>query len=156
MIPWDYGYATHLPLLLEYVLKTTGPVLELGAGNYSTPILHTLCEGKRLLVTIESNPEWLAKFQHLRSSHHIVTDTLTPELAAASWDVVLVDSAPGSTRTPYIDQLCHKSQYLILHDSEDPGYNYPTDYFKHKREWAWLTPKTIVVSHFNNVKSRDG
>ena len=45
----DYGYGTHLPLLMEFVLKTEGPILEQGAGMFSTPILHHLCEGHRLL-----------------------------------------------------------------------------------------------------------
>ena len=56
---------SHLPILLRAMKATTGPVLELGAGIYSTPILHALCqiEGRKL-VTYESDPEFFEWAAH--------------------------------------------------------------------------------------------
>ena len=30
------AYSTHLPVLEQYILKTTGDIIELGTGHYST------------------------------------------------------------------------------------------------------------------------
>lgn len=152
ILPFDYGYGSHLPLLIEFVLKTTGPVLELGAGKYSTPILHTLCEGRRLLVTVEHNPDWRGQFEHLKSQSHVITDTLPQGI---EWAVALVDSAPSESRRPYIDQIDQHAQYLILHDYGEDQYQYPIDRFRYHRKYEWLSPRTIVVSHFNHVKTRE-
>ena len=39
-----FGYATRQPLLALAVAQTDGPILELGCGHYSTPLLHALRE----------------------------------------------------------------------------------------------------------------
>ena len=53
---------------------TGGDILELGAGDYSTKLLDDVLEDEkndnRMMVTAESNQEWLSKFNHLSSSFH--------------------------------------------------------------------------------------
>ncbi len=61
-------YGTHMACLIAAVINTTGPVLELGSGHYSTPLLHVLCsphDGKpaRLLVSTETELNWLNKLK---------------------------------------------------------------------------------------------
>ena len=34
---------THLPVLMDIVSKTDGPILEIGTGVFSTPYLHWAC-----------------------------------------------------------------------------------------------------------------
>ena len=47
---------SHLPVLIKMVLMTDGPILELGTGFFSTPVLHWLCaEKKRKLVSYDSS-----------------------------------------------------------------------------------------------------
>lgn len=147
----DYRYGTHLPLLIEHVLKTSGPVLEQGVGMFSTPILHQLCEGHRILHSLEEDPEWIERFAHLRSSWHVINN----EEPALDWYSVVLIDGPTESRVPLLDKIAHRADFIILHDTEDAAYNYPIDYFANKREYAWLIPKTMVVSHFNNVRTRD-
>ena len=93
------GWASHLPALLACVTHTTGQVLELGMGSYSTPILHAVCRSRRL-VSIEGGMEWMNRFADFASpSHQLVCAAELGSFATEPWDVVLVDSAPGGTRT---------------------------------------------------------
>jgi hypothetical protein len=65
---------THLPLLMRAIINTTGPVLELGVGWNSTPVLHEACSG-RLLVSVENEPQWAENFRFLETpQHRIVYD----------------------------------------------------------------------------------
>jgi hypothetical protein len=57
----DYG--THIAPLLTAVLATDGPVLELGCGDFSTPLLHAICaKQNRLLVSTDTDKAWLELF----------------------------------------------------------------------------------------------
>jgi hypothetical protein len=146
-LPHDYGFCSHLPCLCHYAVQTSGSIIELGAG-YSTGVLHSICQGKRLLVTVENNPEWLRKYEHLRSADHLIVPEMTPEMHDWHWDVAFIDSAPVESRVKYIDHLCHRAKYLVVHDYQLDGHNYPVDFFANKRVWGELEPKTIVLSHF--------
>ncbi len=42
------GYGTHITPLIAAVLETKGNVIEMGMGDYSTPLLHELIKYKRL------------------------------------------------------------------------------------------------------------
>src|ERR1019366_4837505 len=64
-------YATHLAPLVACIRHTQGAVIELGCGDYSTPILHHLCPG-RLLVSADSNRAWLGRFADLACDMHIL------------------------------------------------------------------------------------
>ena len=50
-------FATHMPSLLACLRHMSGPVLELGSGWYSTPVLSAFATD-RLVSTVESNREW--------------------------------------------------------------------------------------------------
>lgn len=114
MDPW----ATHIPLLAACVQLTQGPVLELGAGDYSTPLLHVLCRG-RLLLTLESDPEWMLRYARLRSQeHHIVEASTAAEWATGPWSVVLVDGRPARQRPREIELLRPATECFVVHDTE--------------------------------------
>lgn len=49
--------ATHIPALLACLRHTAGPVLELGSGWFSAPILSAFATD-RLVRTVETNREW--------------------------------------------------------------------------------------------------
>jgi hypothetical protein len=94
-------YATHLSMLIKVVEATDGPVLDLGAGDSRTPILHRLVsEQGRLLVSMETDEKYLSRFEDLRGSLHklvLVSDWLTVDLFG-QWSVVLVDHRPAKQR----------------------------------------------------------
>jgi len=69
-------WGTHIPVLAACVAKTTGPVLELGCGHYSTRLLHALCGAMgRQLLTVDVNLKWLARFADLRAPLHEIVHT---------------------------------------------------------------------------------
>lgn len=145
--------STHFPILAAVVARTTGPVLELGCGDYSTPMLHLLCRDRRL-VSLEADAGWLARFADLASERHElvrVADWAGAEiLDCGEWDVALVDHAPGNRRVPEIRRLMHRARFIVVHDTEDPGYGYESvlPEFTHRFDYKRLDPWTTVVSMF--------
>ena len=52
-------WSSHLPVLIKIMSITTGDVLEIGTGIYSTPFLHWACFGKkRNILSIENNDKY--------------------------------------------------------------------------------------------------
>ena len=151
------GFATHLPLLAASVAHTTGAVLEIGCGGYSTPILHALCSTMgRELVSLEGDPECyeiLKRFN--RGSHKVVfvPDWNKVEIARP-WAVALVDHAPGLDRIVKIQALKPHARIIIAHDTEHRSYNYEPTFatFKFRVEWRPYSPWTCAVSDVDNLE----
>ena len=161
-------YSTHLPYLLEAVRRTTGPVLELGAGAGWTPALHEECVGKRLLITVDSDFDWLARAAeatHARrvdidvgsfmlvgdTAHHFeccVDPAATKWIDIYLWAVVFVDHSPGETRGKAINRARDRAEYVVVHDTEDLGYGIEEllSTFKYRKDFRRARPWTTVVS----------
>ena len=59
MIICDKSWTTHIPMLIKTVNDTRGPVLEIGSGFFSTPLLHWICKyHNQEIITLEHNPEY--------------------------------------------------------------------------------------------------
>ena len=72
MDPWQ----SHRPILEHYARKTDGPILELGIGDGSTPLLHEICKDKnRFLISVENDPAWRDKYAHYRCKNHAILDS---------------------------------------------------------------------------------
>lgn len=116
-------WSTHLPLLLAAVLKTEGPVLEIGIGNFSTPILHAVCKAMgRDLVSVEDDRQWVATFadEYAGPQHEFIDgfDCL-PALAERQWGVVLIDESPGTRRGETLKLFGDCADFLVIHDTQD-------------------------------------
>ena len=161
-------YSTFLPVLMEAMNRTTGDVLELGPGVFSTPVLHWMCKTKkRGLVTIENNEMWFNfcrkyyVFGHRDPVHHrfIFTknwDDADREICKA-WDVALVDHSPSDRRVVEIRKLANLAKYIIIHDADEknePNYHYSTIFplFKYRYDFTEADPKTIVLSNLVDLK----
>jgi hypothetical protein len=144
------GMGSHYPVLAAMVGATKGPVLELGLGDFSTPLLHMLCGAQRperKLVSIENSSLWLSKFLELRRAWHVVgcvpVDDLTMQAlidAVVQWSVAFVDFAPGEHRARFIAHHRENVDFFVVHDAEDsPVANYGfTKLFKtFKYAWKW-------------------
>ena len=58
----DSGWSTHQAVLFDAARRTYKPVLELGAGNFSTPQLHNRLAARAVkMLTVESDKKWLSK-----------------------------------------------------------------------------------------------
>ena len=144
------GASTHLEALAWAVSHTHGTVVELGAGWYSTPMLHGLCEGRRHLITIDHDPEWLGRFSSYISDWHTLSVDPDFRLPDIPIDVVLVDHGNAATRGRSIREAT-KARYIVVHDTEDesavtyPGVRDELATFTFRRDFTSLVPHTTVV-----------
>jgi len=167
------SYASHQPLLLHCLFLTKGQVLELGAGNYSTLILHEVCAAlDRQLVTIDCDEKWLNTFMDLASpKHELMCVGMTEEFRLRgtaqirdhqvwqeckridqnTWGLVLVDHRPGERRKDDILRLKDDAQIIVVHDSQEPGYRYEPIFSKfayrvdYKRFDTWTTALSQTI-----------
>lgn len=152
------AYGTHLPCLIKALSKTTGDILELGTGVFSTPYLRYQCMlSNRLLVSYENFESWykfMLKYWTPNDNHEI---NFIKEYKDApidkEWDVVLIDQTPDISRSQEAIRLKDKAKYIILHDS-NPSNNKVTHYsevyphFKYRATWNGDKNSATVVSNF--------
>jgi len=139
-----------------------GPVMELGSGIFSTPLLHWLCAAdKRKLVSYENNKEYYEFAKKFQSANHRIRfienwndiDTKT------HWSVVLVDHTPPSKeRGLEVMKLKDKADYIVIHDTGpkiQPKYGYEKvwPHFKYRHDWKECTQWTTVVSNFKDLSN---
>ncbi len=119
-------WASYMPALLVMLAHTKGPVLEVGVGHYSTPVLHAICQAEcRPLVSLEADPEWAKLFGRYSDGengmHRIVTgeyDEMIPHFAKEKWAIAFLDHSPGPRRARDMMLLADTVDYFIVHDFE--------------------------------------
>ena len=154
-------YSTHIPTLIKTVQMTKGPVLEIGSGIFSTPLLHWLCaESRRKLITYDGDREYFEMVRQFKSSNHsirFVEDWDKVDFNAFPdryFSVALIDSE-SDRRAKEAIRLKNKVDYLILHDTNDTksyGYERVWPEFKYIYHWEFCKPWTSVVSNFKNLE----
>lgn len=149
---------SHLPVLMKLLPMTTGPILELGYGVYSTIYLHWACYvTKRRLVTYEDNPDFYRFANQFRNDYHEVHciknwDELDP---SEPWGIAFVDHGQEGRRYKDIARLTH-AQYVVAHDAENGSarrYKYHRVYplFKYKYKYGGASPHTVVLSNTHDL-----
>jgi len=119
-------FATHQPVLYEAAARCTGPILELGAGEGSTRLLHAICRASgRRLVTLDNDANWLRRYEPLRCDWHELravrnwAKALTdPSISSTDWGLIFVDGKPWESRTLAVSLLKEKATYIIVHDCD--------------------------------------
>lgn len=155
-------YGTHLSALIRAMARTTGPVLEMGIGLFSTPYLHYACQlDGRHLTSYENNESYLKFFRRYGypcATHDLryVSDWCQAEIERP-WDVALIDHSPDNRRIVDIERLANHARYIVIHDSEpkfEQTYHYSRIYplFRYRavydREWR----QAAVLSNFVDLK----
>lgn len=147
--------STHQRMLVAALAASQGPVLELGCGHYSTPLLHGYCAAaSRMLHTVESDPTWAEVFLPLeRGSHGFQVGPWKPEdllgllPVTEQWGVVFVNCAKEK-RIPNIKALLPRARLIVVRDAGDPYYDYANSLPEVK--WAVvdksIAPWTMVIS----------
>jgi hypothetical protein len=157
---WN-SYQTHRPVLCEAVLRVpSGLILELGAGDGSTPALHevSLATG-RPVVTIDHDSAWLERFAQLRSDNHALvhapswTSLDNPIIQALPYTIAFVDHAPHERRVIDIAWLAQRAKVIVVHDTESKEYGYDGIFglFQYSTTFRNHVPWTSVLSNFVNV-----
>ena len=99
-------FATHMPTLLACLQHTSGPVLELGSGWFSTPVLSAFATD-RLVRTMETDRDWHGRVSRICTNQPItphrhqiiyVPDYEEAPLFDQNWDIVLLDHEPPPRR----------------------------------------------------------
>lgn len=165
-------YNTHLKLLLKACEQTTGAIVELGCGDYSTPVLHERFP-ERQIISVENSQDWIMKFSHLRTDKHtfiLVKDFANFSMPVPACGTLFVDCDPGKQRRGIVLSQRDNASMMVVHDTE-PGCHedyawgncFSTDYFKfcHQEvdEFYWgensdvlYRRGTTVVSNFKKLE----
>jgi hypothetical protein len=155
------GWSSHNIILLKVLQNSNGDVLELGAGPFSTPLLHWVCKDMgRKLITYDGNEQYYnfaKQFQSKLHSIRFVTDW-EKDVRLNDVGVVFVDHdgiSPdgkwlGSMRGGSAIKFKDLADYIVLHDTEsEETYNYGNvwKHFKNRYNWKECRPWTSVVSN---------
>lgn len=153
--------STHFPLLMKIVAATKGPILEVGSGMFSTPLLHWLCfEQKRRLVTCESYAHYLDFANKFKTDWHevIFVKPQQQPIIPGNFSVVFIDHSPKKPRTRGDDALLYKdtADYIVMHDAGEKahkkyGYHEIYPQFKYRYDWTGCMPHTTVLSNKHDL-----
>jgi len=154
-----HHYSSHFPALLHVLSRTTGDVLELGTGLFSTPLLHYMCVPRgRKLVSVDNDPKWLDNVRGFECDLHelILTDDWKLTQLERAWDVVFVDQAPASARRESVIQFSNLAKFIVVHDTngrQDKHYHLREVWksFKYLSYYGDVFPATTVVSNFEPI-----
>jgi hypothetical protein len=119
----EVKWSSFMPALGKALAVTTGPVLEIGVGHFSTPFLHAYCEGaKRRLVSLEADAAWGDEFeksygQNPETHSFIIGPYVYDVLRLSKWGVVFIDNSPGGEARlrPFL-AFSGSAQRLVIHD----------------------------------------
>lgn len=154
-------YSSHLPLLIRMVMQTTGDVLELGTGMFSTPVLHWMCvPDKRNLVSYESNRKFYELAKQYSHKFHTIryAENFENIEIERPWDVVFIDHEvhEAGDRNRTAKRAANYAKFVILHDTcwrDRRHHHYEEIYplYKYRYQFHLTRPKTTVVSNFVDV-----
>lgn len=161
---------THYPILAACVARTKGPILELGVGLGSTPLLHYMAVD-RLIISADTDAKWLDvfalgysapgahEFVHVKPKAEGVAAGIQAwrdfsMIEAMQWGCALIDCAPGEARYELAMRLKDRCGLIVLHDSEvDHGaggnymYSKLVPHFQYQSEFRRMRPYTLIVSN---------
>ncbi len=145
--------SSHNPMLIKSVLFSKGDVCEVGAGLFSTPLLHWLCKSMgRKLVTYENSEQFYIFAHAYQSRLHRIRKVINWDEMdfKKRWGVVFIDHAPSVRRGQDVINFKDTADYIVIHDTESEGYGYEKawEYFKYRFDWKEFKPFASVVSNF--------
>jgi len=127
MIHTNYGSHVHVLARAASLLKPGSRIVELGAGYFSTPMLHGIAQARGCtLLTVETSEEWAAKFTHLAAPWH----PFDVGCASTYWldslpALVFVDCSPTESREPLFRMAWEAGvPCIIAHDSNREAYGW--------------------------------
>lgn len=159
------GYGSHFPVLAAMVAKTTGPVIEFGMGDWSTAMLHLMCEGRRPLHSVDTDLQWINQYRWMECDSHEILHVPEESIIdyakniKGGYSVAFVDNKPGESRKDVISAMKQKANFIVIHDSEkdfgcaaDYKYESVIPEFRFKYEFRRYRPYTLVLSDFLPIR----
>jgi len=158
----DANWGTHQTPLIAAVMNTDGPILEMGCGDFSTPLLHAICSVKeRTLVSADTDKKWMGLFLDLETTWHkfihvpVFENPQKPQVHRwnyvgndTHWGVVFIDHHPGPRRAVDIKRLRSHADVFVVHDTEGSfyGFNKILPKFKYRFVYRRYKKQTTIVS----------
>ena len=161
MEPKDLGVGSHAPFLAAAVMRSFGPVFEFGTGWWSTPLLHFMCHEKRMVVSYETDLEWLKVMKQFESKWHLMEhvkrwDDVKIE---GGFGVAFVDCSVDETKKEHhrarlVKRLKGHATFIVCHDTEadirpaagDYGWAELDGLFKYQSTFKGIRPWTTIFS----------
>lgn len=170
-LPLDMKYGSNSIPLTVATLLTSGDILELGMGMFSTPLLHNIAtDQKRQMVSIETNYDWLQKFIiYNKTINHKIYRLNSFKLnyygLDKHWGLVLVDHIYNTKRSSNVINFSKRAQIVVVHDAEksqEDFYHYEKNklqgYFKYACKFSIYSESTqseyistLILSNFVNL-----
>lgn len=148
-------WASHLPALFSCLLATSGDALEVGAGDWSTPLLRKFCEvAGRGFASFEEDPQWAMKCGSAYASDKYLDQRLR-DAAASPWSVVFLDHN-GHRRAEDALLFVDSAEYIVIHDYPAPEIfdKLQLDRWKHHIVDKRARPWTLVLTQSDELKER--
>jgi len=150
-----YGWGTHIPLLASVIATARpGPVLEIGVGRCSSPMLVEMCRAMgRSLVGLDSSKEWAAEIEEIGyPTMAALADWALVDawVRRDEWSVIFIDHGPAEARLPVLKACRGYAEFIVCHDAHNPGYligfdDY-LDTFRFRSDYTLMAAQTSVVS----------
>lgn len=134
----------------------------MGAGPFSTPVLHWLCfDQDRQLTSYDNDKEYIeANKKFATAGHEIkhVDNWDDADIGSTHWGVAFIDHAPPERRHIDVARLASSADYIVIHDSQrhlERYFHYKEIYglFKYKYVYRKVKPHTTVLSNFYDLKN---
>lgn len=148
----EMGWSTRMPVLIRLANITTEPIMEVGTGIYSTPLLHWLCdETKRSLVSYEGDKDFIKLAREYESENHIVRliDNYLKIRNTDHYSIILIDHNDHS-RGKTVVHFKNSADYVVIHGSNVVRKNlYQIVFleFKYRKDYDRYIPWTTVLSN---------
>lgn len=157
-------WGTHLPILMRLVDLTDGPILEMGTGVWSTPVLDFMCrETKRKLVSYDNDPDWHEHNQRWQSDYHdikLVEDWDKADIESTTWSIAFIDHKPAKRRKVDMGRIANNALFVVIHDSEPESdkyfkYSWAYKHYKYRYDYTKCRPNTTILSNFTDLSFLD-
>lgn len=146
-------FSTHTPVLIDVLQNSSGTVIELGSGIFSTPLLHWLCfKDNRKVITYENDVEYYDFSIQFKSDNHevVFVDSWSSIIFDDFYGVAFIDHDPTNRRITDMLLLMDKTDFIVLHDSERSKFQEILSCFKYRYDFTLCSPNTSIVSEFKD------
>lgn len=148
-----HAYSTHLEALIKTAVTTTGDILELGCGDYSTLQLVAICEAQgRKYRAQASNREWASRYGDLIE---IVTwqgwkPPINDNSPDGKWGFVFLDSEESvADRIKRLPALAEVTDIVVMHDANiamaNPNWEKMAAPYNKVTVYNRFVPHTVVM-----------
>lgn len=146
----ESGFAltgTHQATLIRAALHTTGPILEYGAGYFSTPILWEIARAQgRPHITVEHHENWAAfasTYPHeVLNGDYVASEKVRERYPR--WGLVFIDH-DDTRRGLEVQWYRTRADVVVWHDAVDEG-NEVYQGYTYVAIDRRMTPPTAVLS----------